>query len=397
MNNLYIDQHSGVSGDMLNAALLNMFDNFNLLMERLNLLNLDGFRIEYKSEKRNHINGGRFIVHRDENPRSSRNLNRNFNDIKTIILNSNLSEDEKRLSLRIFTRIAKAESIVHGVDIENVHFHEVGAIDSIIDIVGFSILFLSLHIKKVFASPFFLGNGTTTSQHGEIPVPAPATVELLKGYPVFGTDKNKELTTPTGAAIVTSIADEFGALPGSIIKKVGTGFGSRSDSFNAVRVFLLDEYKETRPYNEETVLVIETTIDDSTSEEIAFLQELLFANGALDVFVTPVVMKKSRSGFNVTAVSDPQMLNNLTEIIFKNSSTFGIRYGYFLRKSIERKIINVNSRYGTIPVKIGYYDNNRVKYSPEYDVCSKISRETGVTLKDIYEDAINIARKTIEK
>ena len=393
MSSIYIDQHYGVSGDMLNAALLNMVDKFDLLMERLGLLNIDGYRVEYKLEKRNQIIGGRFIVHTDKNYLTSRN----FTEIKNLIFNSSLTEEEKQLSLKIFTRIAEAESIVHGINIENVHFHEVGAIDSIIDIVGFSILVTSLKIKKIYASPFYVGNGKTMSQHGEIPVPAPATVEILKGYPVIGTEENNELTTPTGAAIVTSISKNFGPLPGAIIKKVGIGFGSRKSNFNALRVYLIDEYKEITSYNDETLLVIETTIDDSTSEEVAFLHELLFKHHALDVFVTPVIMKKNRSGFNITVISNPDKLNELIEVIFKNSSTFGVRYYYSLRKSLKRKIININGKYGDIPVKIGYYNNNKIKYSPEYEVCSKISREKGIPLRDIYEDAVITAKKTLDK
>ena len=392
MSSIYIDQHYGVSGDMINAALLNMEDNFEYLKKRLNLLGIDGYSLEYNIEKRSHIAGGRFIVHINEKYTTSRN----FADIKSLISNSKLSDKEKSLSLKIFTRIAQAESIVHGINIEKIHFHEVGALDSIIDIVGFSILVSALKIKKFYASPFYIGSGKTISQHGEIPIPAPATVELLKGHPVCGTEQPYELTTPTGAAIVTSISDKFIPLPKSIIRKVGIGFGSRKNNFNALRIYLTDEYSDTASYNDETIVIIETTIDDSTPEEIAFLQELLLNNGALDAFITPVIMKKNRAGFNITLISTPQNLDNLIDVIFKNSSTFGIRYNYILRKTLERKIINVDSKYGTIPVKIGYYGYTPIKYSPEYDVCARISREKGIPIREIFENAIAITKKILE-
>ena len=392
MSNIYFDQHYGVSGDMINAALLNMEDNFETLIERLGLLNIEGYRVEYKSEKRNYIVGGRFIVHTDEKSIVSRN----YNDIKKLISSSGLSVKEKELSLKIFKNVAKAESRVHGIDIDKIHFHEVGALDSIIDIVGFSILISALKINKCYASYFFLGNGKTISQHGEIPIPAPATVEIIKGYPAVGTVQNNELTTPTGAAIITSISEDFGPLPGSIIKKVGTGFGTRNNNLNALRVYLLEEPEKLIQYNDESLLIVETTIDDSTSEEIAFLQEMLFKKGVLDMFITPVIMKKSRPGFNITVIDYPHNLQEIIDTIFKNSSTFGIRYNFVLRKSLERKIIDVNGKYGKVAVKIGYNGKKAIKYSPEYEVCSRISKEKGIPLREIYEDAIFNVKTQLE-
>lgn len=364
MRSLYFEMTSGVSGDMTVAALLALRENTGLLLEKLSALRIEGYRIDVSDEHRNGISGKIFSVHTGENHVHTRN----YGDIQRLIESSSLDELEKTLSLTVFRHIAEAESKVHGVPIEKVHFHEVGALDSIIDIVSFSVLYLGLGVESCSASKFHFGQGSTKSMHGVIPVPAPATVEITRGLPVKGTEIGHELTTPTGAAIVKSVAGAYGPLPGGTVLKVGTGFGTRRTAeFNALRVFELDETPEGALAAEQTVTVIEVTIDDSTPEEVSFLQDRLFAEGALDVFFTPIYMKKNRPAFNITILCSPARLEKCANTVLRESSTFGLRYQHYRRKTLERRTQQVPTRYGTISVKIGMLDGKCIKFAPEYE------------------------------
>ncbi len=390
---LYFDLSYGASGDMLNAALINLGGDFDNLLKRLALIELKNYRIEYKSETRSMIRGGRFRVIYDR----TNHPMRKYSDIIRIIDESDLNNSEKSLSKKIFQRIGEAEASVHGVKLEDVHFHEIGAVDSIVDIVGFSILYNSLNINKCSSSYFHTGTGSTNSMHGEIPVPAPATVEIIKGFPVKGTAIQREILTPTGAAIVATVSEQYGPLPECIIEKTGVGFGSYKDSFNGLRVFKIKraETLESTETAKNLVGVIETNIDDSTPEEIGRLQEVLFEIGVLDMFVTPVIMKKSRPGYNITVITSPGEIDRVTEAVFKNSSTFGIRYRFMFRKVLERKFREIKLPYGTIKIKIGLYNGEITQISPEYEDCAEISRKTGMPIKDVFFDAVSRAREEL--
>jgi len=390
MSSLYFEQTNGISGDMAVAALLNIDNNFEYLKKRLALLKLRGFSVEYQTEQRNGITGGRFIVHSSNVAHTTRT----FKNIASLIEASSLTKEEKQLSMRIFQRIAEAESAVHNLPVEEVHFHEVGAIDSIIDIVSFAILFTAKHIDKCFASWFHLGIGETKSLHGTIPIPAPATLELVKNLPVRGTNKHHELTTPTGAGIITTIANQFGVLPPSRIVKFGLGFGSRKeDGINGLRVFEIQLLPgEVIHSTAETLIaVIETTIDDSTPEEIAHLHQQLFDSGARDVFITPILMKKGRPGFNISALVEPQSVDSIKEILLNQSSTFGIRFYYAQREVLNRRIEQIDTDYGTVGVKVGLKANKILKLVPEYEDCARIARITGKPLRKVYEMVIEKA------
>jgi len=398
MGDLYFDQQNGVSGDMAVSALLDLEDNFDILRKRLALLKLDGFEIDRIHERRNGIPGVRFRVIVDKKERVSRN----FEDIDALITKSGLNSSEKDLAIGIFKKIAAAESRIHGVSPEKVHFHEVGAVDSIVDIVGFSILFIKRNVKNCHASPFHLGSGQVASMHGKLPVPAPATLEIIKGLPVSGTDKRYELTTPTGAAILSTVVKRFGPLPLCTIQKTGTGFGLRSgDGINALRVYEISEDKPAcpygTPYGAQTVAIIETTIDDSTPEEIAFVQEKLLKEGALDVFITPVIMKKSRPGFNITVISGPSEVSSFNSILFRHSSTFGIRYHYANRDILEREIKKINTDFGEISVKLGYLNDRLIRISPEYEDCAAAARKHHTTLKSVYDRVMETAYRQFDE
>ncbi len=374
---------SGVSGDMAVASLLALRENTDFLLEKLSTFQLEGFRVDVRDEQRSGISGKIFVVHTDD----EHSHPRNYEDIQHLIGSSSLDEREKTLSLTIFRHVAEAESKVHGVPIEKVHFHEVGALDSIIDIVSFSVLYLSLKVESASASKYHFGQGSTTSMHGVIPVPAPATVEITRGLPVKGTEIEHELTTPTGAAIVKSIARSYGPLPSGTILNTGTGFGTRkTGGFNALRVFELEETPDGSLTAERTITVIEVTIDDSTPEEVSFLQERLFSEGALDVFFTPIYMKKNRPAFNITILCSPDRFEQCANTVLLESSTFGIRYQHYRRKTLERRAHQVLTKYGTISVKIGMLDGKVIKSAPEYEDMREAAHRHRVPLQRVVEE-----------
>jgi uncharacterized protein (TIGR00299 family) protein len=386
MNALYFDLQCGISGDMAVAALLSLtgHEEGEDLRERLRALPLSGYEIEVKRERRKGLEGTRFTVHTGDR----REKPRDYFNIRTLIDGSGLHEGEKRLALSIFETLARAEASVHGVPPEKVHFHELGAVDSIIDIVSFSILFSKLQADEVHASPVSLGSGTTTSMHGEIPIPAPATLEILKGLPVRGTGKPFELTTPTGAAILRTVVTRFGPLPPGRILTTGLGFGHRKNgSFNGLRVLSFDPSFELDDAEGDRIVVIEVTIDDSTSEEIGFLQELLLSEGAKDVWVAPVQMKKNRPGFNLTLLCEPGELDRFGRVLLSHSSSFGLRYSFQDRMCLGRRLQEVPTAYGPIAVKIGMLGDVVLKAVPEYEDCRAAALKHGVPLRRVFEAA----------
>ena len=391
MSSLYLDLQNGISGDMAVAALLSLAgdaeaekEKLGMLEEKLSTLPLSGFGIESRREQRNGIWGNLFTVTVDQHKQKSRD----FKAIKELITKSALNEDEKGLSLKLFEVIAEAEAKVHGTSSDSVHFHEIGAIDSIVDIVSFSVLYLDLAPSCTAASTPSLGSGSTESMHGIIPVPAPATLEILTGLPVRGSGREEELVTPTGASIIKCTVSRFGPVPESTIQRIGYGFGQRSSTLpNVLRVLELDENKCLDGYETGTVSLIEATIDDSTPEEMGFLQETLFKEGALDVWTSPVYMKKNRPGFNICVVSAPETFDRLSDCVLKNSSSFGLRYSTHERLCLKRSIKKVHTAYGDIDVKVGMIGQDIVKASPEYEDCRRAARNHNVSLQVVFDAA----------
>jgi uncharacterized protein (TIGR00299 family) protein len=383
LTDLYLDLHNGISGDMAVAALLSLGGNMDHLREMLASVDLHGYEIQGIARRRNGIPGIVFRVRVEAVSQPARS----YEQIRSLIKGSGLGDAEKNLAQVIFANLAQAEAEVHGTEPAQVHFHELGGVDSIVDVVGFSVLYTALGVRHCRASSIHLGSGSTASMHGEIPVPAPATVELVKGLPVCGTGVPFELTTPTGAAIVKSVVDSFGPLPECVIQQVGTGFGGRkSPGINALRVFT---YRE--PAMEEKigdlVAVIDVSIDDSTPEEMSFLQERLFSSGAFDVFTTPIYMKKNRPAFGLTVICAPGELDRLAGVILRESSTFGLRYRYSPRMVLGRRIETVPTSFGPISVKIGLMGDVPVKASFEYDELRKAALAHGVPLGSVLSEA----------
>ena len=397
MSSLYFDLQNGISGDMAVSALLSLVgdgeqEQLRILKEKLDTLSLSGFRIESRREQRNGIWGNLFSVIVDEHNQKPRD----FKTIRKLISDSGLNEDEKGLSLKLFEVIAQAEAKVHGTTTEKVHFHEIGAVDSIVDIVSFSVLYLDLALSGTAASTPSLGSGTTRSMHGIIPVPAPATLEILTGLPIRGTDREEELLTPTGASIIKCTVSRFGSMPECTINRIGYGFGQRSSALpNVLRVLEIEEQCTREGLETGTVFLIEATIDDSTPEEIGFLQEALFTEGALDVWTWPVYMKKNRPGFNICVVSSRENFDNLCSCMLRTSSSFGLRYNTRERLCLKRAIKKVHTEFGDISIKVGMIGQETIKVSPEYEDCRSAAREHGVPLQAVFDAARREASKLL--
>ncbi|HOJ63010.1 MAG TPA: nickel pincer cofactor biosynthesis protein LarC [Spirochaetota bacterium] len=385
---LYIDAFSGISGDKMVGALLSLENNFDYLKEILSTLNLNNeYRIELNNKTINGIYSLKFDVILEENHHHEHSTHshshRNIKDIYSLIENSKISERAKSIAKDIFKIIGEAEAKVHKKNIEEIHFHEVGAIDSIIDIVSTAILIDKLNINNVYSSAIPLGNGFIETQHGILPVPAPATAEILKGLPVYSTDIEGELTTPTGAAIVKYLTKEFRELKNEKILKIGYGSGTKDFKIpNFLRVFLIEESQNE--YND-TIMIFETEVDDMTGENAGFLMENLLNNGALDVFITPVIMKKSRPGFLITILSKIEDKEKIIEIVFNNSSTFGIREYLVNRHVLKRKSREVFFQGEIIRIKEGYYKDKLIKSSFEYEDIKRVCHKFNLSFNDVIE------------
>jgi uncharacterized protein (TIGR00299 family) protein len=316
-----------------------------------------------------------------------------------LISQSGLDQEVKDLTLKIFAEIADAEAKIHGSTPEAVHFHEVGAVDSIIDITAVSILVKKLKIEKVFSRSVPLGRGTANTMHGKIPVPAPATLEILKGIPVSGGEIDFEATTPTGAAIIKVLVNEFTDIPKIVLQSTGNGAGSiislgKNNLPNILRIL----YGETGDYNSEDIktgegpdtveklFILSTNIDDCTAETAGYVLEKLFNAGAYDAWTEPVYMKKNRPAFKIFALLSRQDLDRFLNIIFTETSSLGVRIEEITRYCLKRKEVEVSLDYGRAKAKIGYLNGKAVTYSPEFESCKELAIKTGKPLKEIYQD-----------
>ena len=380
---LYFDCFAGISGDMTVGALLDLGADEKELLNCLDSLHLHGYRIEIKKALKNGISGTDFnVIIEEEHSHHSHHHHhhsRNLSDISDIINSSHLDSSVKELSLRIFHEIAAAESKIHAKSIDEVHFHEVGAIDSIVDIVAAAVCLNMIKPDKIISSPLNLGEGTVECAHGVFPVPAPATAEILKGVPVYSSGIKKEMTTPTGAAIIKCIATEFSSFPAMKISSTGYGMGKRNlDVPNVLRAVIGEmDHSEKK-------IMIETNIDDMSGEIYSYIMPKLLDNGALDVFITPVIMKKGRPAHVLSVLCGKDHVNTLEDIIFTETTTFGTRRYDVERTELERSITKVKTSYGEISVKKGYYNGKYLKFSPEYDECADAANKHGVPVREVY-------------
>ena len=368
MKTLYFDCSSGISGNMTLGALLEIVGDDNYLLQELKKLNVDGYKIEISNKVKNGITGKYVDVilddehhhehihehnnehlHNEEHSHSHHHEHRNLNDVNEIIDKSSIDEKSKELAKRIFLRVAKAESKVHNKPLEEVHFHEVGAIDSIVDIVGTAILINKINPDKILSSVVNDGYGFIECTHGTMAVPVPATTEIFANSNVKfrQIDVDTELVTPTGAAIIAELAEDFTTLPAMITRKIGWGAGYKDLKIpNVLKVYYGDMDKPN-----ENFVVMETNIDDCSGEILGHTEELLFKAGALDVFFTPIFMKKNRPAYRMTVACRKEDMLNLQKIIFRETTTIGIRYRTEFRTELERENTEVDTKYGKIKVK----------------------------------------------
>ncbi len=400
MKVMYFDCFSGISGDMILGALIDAGASFENISERLKHLGIQGYALKVLKDRSYGIKGSRFQVILDEHHMPLRNLS----VISRLIEESSLPADIKTNASAVFLRLAGAEALVHGVPLENVHFHELGAIDTIIDIVGTLLALDELGIEKVYCSPLPISHGYVQCSHGVFPVPAPATAEIIKGFPIRFIDIEGELVTPTGAAIVTVLSEFTRIMPGMKLIHTGYGFGQNDYGIpNALRVFIgeYDDAENTtdiEPVNpEQEITVLQTNIDDLNPEILAFAADKLLNHGAIDVSITPLVMKKGRPGSLLTVLCSSKIKMKLINIIFKETTSLGIRVRQERRIVLPRQEICVETEYGPIRVKISATTNGEKQISPEYEDCRKIAGEKDIPLRSVYDASLQAARSLLKE
>ncbi len=378
----YFDCFSGISGDMTLGALVDAGVSIEALRSELSKLNLPGYRITAEKVTRSGIAATKVIVDLDEKKQPVRHLS----DIRTIIESSRLSPAVKQKSMAIFERLAKAEATVHGTTPDKIHFHEVGAVDAIVDIVGSIIGFELLGISEAACSPINLGSGTIRSAHGTLPVPSPAASELLKGVPVYASSIMFELTTPTGAAIISTMSSSFGPLPRMKIERIAYGAGNKDfpDQPNVLRLFLSEP---VAAYEEDSSIVIETNIDDMNPQAYDYIIEKLMNQGAQDAYLTPIIMKKGRPAVLLSVLTDKAKSEAVLDTIFRETTSIGVRINEVGRKKLSREIRDVETIYGKIRVKVSRQGDETLTVTPEYEDCRKIAEEKQVPLKTVMEEA----------
>ena len=379
MKTAYLDCFSGISGDMFLGALLDAGLPLQELVHALETLSFEGYHLEKTREARSHISGTRLVVQME----TDTHVHRNLKDIREIILNGDLSEQVKGRSIDIFSDLARAEGKIHNRPADEVHFHEVGAVDSIIDIVGAVFGLERLGIDSLSVSALPLGSGFVDSAHGRIPVPAPATIALLKGIPVFDSGIPYEMVTPTGAALVKGLAKSFGPMPPMAIQEVGYGVGSRDlpDRPNLLRILIGEEHPEQEV---DTAVILETNLDDTSPEWLGHIMDRLFDAGALDVTFCPVHMKKNRPGTQVQVIGRPEQKDSLMDILFRESMTLGIRFRYSQRKVLERSAEEVESPWGRIRVKKVLNRDGSTFILPEYEACREVALKNHQPLREVF-------------
>ena len=365
------------------GALIDLGVPVKWLRDSLLALRLTGLNISVSKVRRNGITAKDVYIHTEEDC----TVSRNYNEICSLINASDLSQNVKAVSLDIFETLAVAESGIHGVVKEKVHFHEIGGIDAIADIVGTALCIEYLGIEKIISSKIPIGSGFVKCSHGTLPVPAPATVEILKNVPVYGSDIRGEMVTPTGAAIITNLTDSFENIPEMIIDKVGYGAGKKNFGSvpNVLRIITGRLCEDKISGHMERIAVIETNIDDMNPEIFGFLMDRLFEDGALDVYWIPVFMKKNRPGTMIQVLCPEYCRDKVIRRILSESTSIGLRYYYVKRVELKRESIEINTPYGMARVKQVINPDQSVRIVPEYEVCKKIAVENNIPVREVYE------------
>lgn len=429
----YFDCIAGASGDMILGALLDVGLDERVLQDQLACLNLPGFILETRAVSKQGFRATKVDVHVEDDVPA-----RHLPDIETIVEKSDIAKPIKDKAMALFRRLGQVEATIHGTSLEQVHLHELGGVDTIVDIVGVLVGLDALGVEHVVVSPLPMGRGFVRGAHGQIPLPAPATVALLKDVPIVGCDIDKELVTPTGAVLLSSLADSFGSIPAMTLKAIGYGAGGRDLAIpNVLRIFLghamvpidppkppahshaeehqrsenlrhvpspkrekyrsppevrgaISSHQTESPESDpltETLILLETNIDDLNPEFYEYIMHCLFKAQALDVYLTPIYMKKSRPATQLNVLCRPETIAILSQIIFTETSTLGIRQHTILRHRLQREIKTVETPYGPVRIKVAYQGDQILKAAPEYEDCRRLAEEQGVALREVYQAA----------
>lgn len=387
MKTLYLDCFCGISGDMFVGALIDLGADLERLRSALASLQVPGFEIAAERVLKKGVTAAQFRVIQDTTDKPHRHLRH----ILEIIERGDLPASVREASAATFRRIAECEAAIHGTTVEKIHFHEVGAIDSIVDVVATHLALHLLGVDRVVASPVNTGSGTVQCAHGLMPVPAPATVLLLEGVPSYGSECPYELTTPTGAALIAQVAAAFGPMPLMVPERIGYGSGTRDlpDRPNVLRGVLGTESSA----QQHPITVVETNIDDLLPELMPPLIEALLEAGARDAFLTPLYGKKGRPAFMVTALCDDDKLVAVADAIFENSSTLGLRIRTESRLCLEREWETAVTAWGTVRLKIGLWNGKVRSRAPEFEDCRKVAEAAGVPVMAVYQAALAAGHK----
>jgi uncharacterized protein (TIGR00299 family) protein len=384
MRKAYLDGSSGISGDMLLAALLDTGLDARRLLGELKKMRLGFYEFKLTRAVRGNLVGARVDIRIP-----GQQPHRKLADIEELIGKTELAETVKEKALKIFGRLAEVEGKLHNQPPGEVHFHEVGAVDAIIDIVGACVGLELLEVSELVCSPLNVGGGRVEAEHGSLPVPAPATAELLKDIPIYSSGVEGELVTPTGAAIVSTLASGFGPMPAMKVERIGYGAGEKDfpAHANVARLFVGDSVEVAKPQpgaaGEELVSVIEANLDDMSPQLYGYFVEQALAAGALDVTCSALQMKKNRPGFLVTILCTPEASDALAQLLFEQTTTIGLRIHEARRKVLERELVEVETRFGTVRVKVARREGKVLNVAPEYEDCQHLAREKSVPLKEV--------------
>jgi pyridinium-3,5-bisthiocarboxylic acid mononucleotide nickel chelatase len=384
MKTLYFDCFAGASGNMILGGLVSLGIDERELIEQIKLLDIADFELEFTTVNKSGISAihANVIVPKE-------NKHRHLSNIVKIINDSRLAENIKNRAIKIFTNLAEAEAKIHGIDVQKVHFHEVGAMDAIIDVVGSCIAFEMLGIENFACSKIHVGSGFVKIAHGKFPVPPPAVSELLKGIPIYSTEITGELCTPTGAAIISTMSDTYGDIPNLITEKIGFGAGTRDyENFPNVIRLMLGEVQSPKS-NVQNLVLIETNLDDVSPQVLGFVMDKAFELGALDCWFTPIQMKKNRPATMISILCEPKNRRQLIELLYVETTTLGVRVREIERECLERKFVKVKTQFGEIDVKIGLLNGKQVNAMPEYEQLKRIANAQNIPLKLLKEEVLS--------
>jgi len=387
---VYFDCPSGAAGDMIMASLIDAGVSVDALRAELGKLPLTGWELLVREVRKGAFRATKVDVAIDHH---AHHRHRTLGDIVAILEASMLRDSVKDKARRIFTRLAEAEARVHGTTTDQVHFHDVGAVDAIVDVTGGVIALELIGAQAIHVSALPIGGGFVEGAHGRMPIPGPGTAELLRGFPIIDTGIKAELVTPTGAAILTTLANGAGSMPAMTVTSVGYGAGTRDlEVPNVLRCFV-GEMVDTP--DQETIVQVETTIDDMSPQLYEPVIDRLFEAGALDVFLTPVVMKRSRPGVVLSALGPPDLAGALARVLFEETTTIGVRWSEWRRARLDREMVTLTTAYGALPFKVSRLGGRIVTVTPEFSDVARIARDKSLPVREVLDQARADARRQL--